>query len=150
MSKVFDSLRVAQKTRGDVQSEEPQRRDNIIPMGPVNLDYWTPEAPASQASHANKFYISVIIVLAAAIVILGAYALAPLVRVGRGGENPADKRQDDIELAIKNKLKTANSTSPTDPVNLANFPFEPVSDSTYDDIRRMRALAEAAQFLTIR
>jgi phosphonate transport system substrate-binding protein len=28
--------------------------------------------------------------------------------------------------------------------------FEPVSDSTYDAIRRMRALAEAAQFLTIR
>jgi phosphonate transport system substrate-binding protein len=28
--------------------------------------------------------------------------------------------------------------------------FEPVSDSTYDDIRRMRAVAEAAQFLTIR
>jgi phosphonate transport system substrate-binding protein len=28
--------------------------------------------------------------------------------------------------------------------------FEPVSDATYDDIRRMRALAEAAQFLTIR
>jgi phosphonate transport system substrate-binding protein len=28
--------------------------------------------------------------------------------------------------------------------------FEPVSDSTYDDIRRMRATAEAAQFLTIR
>jgi len=28
--------------------------------------------------------------------------------------------------------------------------FEPVSDSTYDDIRRMRAVAEDAQFLTIR
>jgi phosphate/phosphite/phosphonate ABC transporter binding protein len=28
--------------------------------------------------------------------------------------------------------------------------FEPVSDSTYDDIRRMRAIAEAVQFLTIR
>jgi len=28
--------------------------------------------------------------------------------------------------------------------------FEPVSDSTYDNIRRMRAVAEAAQFLTIR
>ena len=28
--------------------------------------------------------------------------------------------------------------------------FEPVSDSTYDDIRRMRAVAEAARFLTIR
>ena len=27
--------------------------------------------------------------------------------------------------------------------------FEPVSDSTYDDIRRMQAVAEAAQFLTI-
>jgi hypothetical protein len=28
--------------------------------------------------------------------------------------------------------------------------FEPVSDSTYDEIRRMRAIADAAQFLTIR
>ena len=28
--------------------------------------------------------------------------------------------------------------------------FEPVSDATYDDIRRMRAAAEAARFLTIR
>ena len=28
--------------------------------------------------------------------------------------------------------------------------FEPVSDSSYDDIRRMRAVAEDAQFLTIR
>jgi phosphonate transport system substrate-binding protein len=28
--------------------------------------------------------------------------------------------------------------------------FEPVSNSTYDDIRRMQAVAEAAQFLTIR
>jgi ABC-type phosphate/phosphonate transport system substrate-binding protein len=28
--------------------------------------------------------------------------------------------------------------------------FEAVSDATYDDIRRMRAIAEAAQFLTIR
>jgi phosphonate transport system substrate-binding protein len=28
--------------------------------------------------------------------------------------------------------------------------FEPVSDSTYDDIRRMRTVAEAAQLLTIR
>jgi ABC-type phosphate/phosphonate transport system substrate-binding protein len=28
--------------------------------------------------------------------------------------------------------------------------FEPVSDSTYDEIRRMRAIAEAAEFLTIR
>jgi phosphonate transport system substrate-binding protein len=28
--------------------------------------------------------------------------------------------------------------------------FEPVSDATYDEIRHMRAMAEAAQFLTIR
>jgi phosphonate transport system substrate-binding protein len=58
--------------------------------------------------------------------------------------------------SLKSEMKTALLEMGDDPTTRPELAralvkrFQPVSDSTYDDIRRMQAVAEAAQFLTIR
>jgi phosphonate transport system substrate-binding protein len=61
-----------------------------------------------------------------------------------------------LSESLKSEMKTVLLEMADDPVTKPELAralvkrFEPVSDSTYDDIRRMQAAAEAAQFLTIR
>jgi len=61
-----------------------------------------------------------------------------------------------LSHSLKSEVKTALLEMGDDPMTKPELAralvkrFEPVSDSTYDDIRQMQAVAEAAQFLTIR
>lgn len=61
-----------------------------------------------------------------------------------------------LSISLKSEVKTLLLEMADDPTVKPGFAralverFEAVSDSTYDDIRRMRTIAEAAHFLTIR
>ena len=135
MSKVFDSLRVAQQTRSETDYASPGRpehHDNVVPMGQLNMQYWQPDLPMpAREKSRDRYLIAIIVILAAGLLTLGGFVLMPQTRLGKGGDNAEEGNRQEIERAIKDKQQStsARESSPADPLNLATTPFELVTDS---------------------